>query len=142
MRPPHLRAMPTHDAAKAQERSVIGGFYAVYNELGFGFLEEVYSAALEIELRLRGHRVAREVWVDVHYRGQVIRRQRIDMLVDENLVVENKSTVALPPHTTRQTYNYLHATKLERGLVLHFGPEARFHRVRCPNKHDASFSPR
>jgi hypothetical protein len=63
--------MSTHDAAKRQERSVIGAFYAVYNELGFGFLEEVYAAALEIELRLRGHRVAREVWVDVYYRGQV-----------------------------------------------------------------------
>ena len=115
------------------ERSVIGAFYAVYNELGFGFLESVYAAALERELWRRGHRVQREVWVDVEFRGEIVARQRIDLLVDEVLVIEVKSTVVLAPHATRQAFNYLHATTLEMGLVLHFGPEPRFHRVRCRN---------
>lgn len=118
----------------ALEHSVIGAFYDVYNALGFGFLEQVYVSALERELARRGHRVEREVWVDVEYRGEVVSRQRIDLLVDEVLVIEAKSTVVLPPHATRQAYNYLHATALEFGLVLHFGPEPRFHRVRCPNR--------
>src|SRR5438105_15218524 len=46
-------------------RSVIAGFYAVYVKLGFGFLENVYAGALTIELRRRGHQIAREVGVAV-----------------------------------------------------------------------------
>lgn len=50
--------------------SAIGAFYAVYNGLGFGFLEQVYMRALEWELRARGHAVGREVYVPVCYPGQ------------------------------------------------------------------------
>jgi GxxExxY protein len=110
-------------------RSVIGAFFEVYNVLGFGLLEQVYAAALERELRARGHRVAREVAVPVMYKGELIARQRLDMLVDERLVVETKSTERLHPAAVRQLYNYLNATRLEVGLLLHFGPEARFYRV-------------
>ncbi|AHG89726.1 GxxExxY protein [Gemmatirosa kalamazoonensis] len=69
----------------------------------------------------------------MYYRGEVVRRQRIDTLVDDSLVVELKSTVVLAAYATRQTYNYLRASMLERGLTLHFGPEPRFYRVRCRN---------
>jgi hypothetical protein len=62
-----------------------GGFYEVYNALGYGFLEQVYMAALERELRARGHEVGREVWAPVHYKGEEISKQRIDMIVDERL---------------------------------------------------------
>jgi GxxExxY protein len=110
-------------------RSVIGGFFEVYNVLGFGLLEQVYAAALERELRARGHRVAREVAVPVAYKGELIARQRLDMLVDGRLVVETKSTERLSPAAARQLYSYLHATRLEVGLLLHFGPEAKFSRV-------------
>jgi GxxExxY protein len=110
-------------------RSVIGAFYEVYNVLGFGLLEQLYAAALERELRARGHRVAREVAVRVVYKGEVIGTQRLDMLVDGRLVVETKSTRVLHPIGARQLRNYLHATRLEVGLLLHFGPEPRFYRV-------------
>jgi GxxExxY protein len=59
-----------------------------YGRLGFGFLEQVYMAALERELRARGHAVGREVWVPVRYKAEEISRQRIDMVVDERLVIE------------------------------------------------------
>ena len=109
--------------------SVIGGFYAVYNSLGFGFLERVYMAALERELRGRGHEVGREVWVPVHYQGDEVARQRIDMVVDERLIVEAKSTLDLHNSARRQVYSYLRATRLEVGLLLHFGPEPAFYRL-------------
>jgi GxxExxY protein len=51
--------------------SVIGAFFEVYNTLGFGFLEHLYVLALERELIARGHRVRREVWVDVTYKGKL-----------------------------------------------------------------------
>jgi len=110
-------------------QSVIGAFYEVYNALGFRYLEQVYTAALERELRVREHRVGREVWVPVHYKGEVISRQRIDMIVDERLVVEVKSTYDLHKSAPRQVYNYLRATRLQVGLLLHFGPEPAFYRL-------------
>ena len=103
-------------------RSVIGAFYEVYNTLGFGFKEHIYSLALERELRSRGHRVGREVSVIVFYKGDELGRQRIDLIVDETLVVEIKSTFDLRHGARDQVYNYLHATRLEVGLLLHFGP--------------------
>lgn len=114
--------------------SVIGAFYEVYNHLGFGFLEHLYVIALERELLEREHRVAREVWVRVKYKGEELGIQRLDLIVDEKLVVETKATSELHKSATRQLYNYLHATNLELGLLLHFGPRPNFHRVICRNR--------
>ena len=109
--------------------SVIGAFYEVYNTLGFGFLEHIYMAALELVLRARGHQVDREVWVTVMFQGVPIGKQRLDMVVDGKLVVEAKSTYDLRPGVLRQLHNYLCATHLQVGLLLHFGPEPKFYRM-------------
>ena len=92
--------------------SVIGAFFEVYNTLGFGFMEHLYVLALERELTARGHMVRREVWVDVMYKGQRLGRQRLDMVVDDNRIVEVKSTYELRQEEARRVYSYLHATKL------------------------------
>ncbi|MDQ3517673.1 MAG: GxxExxY protein [Gemmatimonadota bacterium] len=113
--------------------SVVGAFFEVHNSLGYGFLEHLYRAALERELMARGHSVGREVSVPVLYKGEELGRQRLDMIVDGKLVVETKSTFELHKAATRQVYNYLRATKLEVGLLLHFGPHPRFYRVVCRN---------
>ena len=109
--------------------SVIGAFFEVYNNLGYGFLEHVYVMALERELIARKHCVAREVAVQIFYKGDHLAEHRLDMIVDRKLVVETKSTHELHKSANRQIYNYLRSTNLEVGLLLHFGPEARFHRV-------------
>jgi GxxExxY protein len=77
--------------------SVIGAFYEVYNQLGYGFLEHVHAKGLERELQTRRHRVDREtnIWVD--YKGDLLCTQRIDMLVDDKLIIEVKSSELLPP---------------------------------------------
>ena len=108
--------------------SVIGAFFEVYNTLGFGFLEHVYTAALERELRNRHHEVAREVGVRIIYKGEHLASQRLDMIIDEKLVIEVKSSQQLPPVALRQLFNYLKSTNLEVGLLLHFGPEPKFYR--------------
>ena len=113
--------------------SVIGAFFEVYNNLPFGFLEALYAAALERELIARGHRVAREFGVRVFYKGEEIGFHRLDMVVDDRLVVEVKSTRKLQEPAARQVQNYLRATNLEVGLLLHFGPEPKFYRVICEN---------
>ena len=114
---------------EALTHSIIGAFFEVYNTLGFGFLEHLYVMALERELRTRGHRIGREIWVPVRYKGEELGKQRLDMIVDEKLVVETKSTYELHRAAERQLYNYLRATKLEVGLLVHFGPQPKFYRV-------------
>ena len=112
----------THLIEEKLSRSVIGAFFEVYNTLGFGFLEHIYVMALERELRTRGHQVRREVGVCVMYKGEELAYQRLDMIVDDKLVVEIKSTYEPHKGANRQVYNYLRATNLEVGLLFHFGP--------------------
>ena len=88
--------------------------------------------ALERELRWRGHRVAREVWVTVMYKGEELGKQRLDTVVDDVLLVETKATYELRKDDTRQLYSYLCAMKLDVALLLHFGPEPQFFRINGP----------
>jgi len=80
MRPDLLEAKRVH--------SIVGGFYDVYNYYGFGFLESAYAGALELELRDRGHVVARELSVDIKYKGRHVARHRIDMVVHQRVIRE------------------------------------------------------
>jgi GxxExxY protein len=110
-------------------KSILAAFYAVYDKLGFGFLEHVYCEALAIELRRRGHKVSREVTVPVFYDGIPIARYRLDFVVDDAVVLEIKSTELLNPSDRRQLLNQLKATRFEVGLLLHFGPKPKFYRL-------------
>lgn len=109
--------------------SIIGAFYDVYNELGFGFLEHIYILALDEELKARGHHIARQFAVEVMYKDRVLAVQRLDMVVDGRIVVEVKSTRSLHETAARQVLNYLKASHLDVGLLLHFGPRASFFRL-------------
>jgi GxxExxY protein len=120
-------------AEEGLTHAIIGAFYRVYNRLGHGFLEHVYGAALERELLRLDLRVAREYWVRVYYDGMELCQQRLDFVVNERVVVELKSTTELHRAASRQLVNYLRATNLEVGLLLHFGPEAKFYRLYAPN---------
>jgi GxxExxY protein len=131
-----VRAEAHHTAMARDElieerltHSVIGAFYEVYNDLRFGLFEQAYQMALERELRWRGHDVGREVHVPIYYKGEELTRQRIDMIVDGRLVVETKATQELHKSAHRQLYSYLCATRLQVGLLLHFGPDAAFYRL-------------
>jgi GxxExxY protein len=137
------RKPPDHGMAHRAERPrlvdeeltgiVIGAFYAVYNKLGFGFLESVYSRALAIELRRRGLRVDREVPVLVYYEGEVVGRFRVDLLVESRLVLEIKAGRSLASTDRNQLLNCLRSSDLTVGLLLHFGPRPNFHRVIAEN---------
>jgi GxxExxY protein len=114
-------------------QSIIAAFYEVFNVLGFGFVESVYVAALEWELKARGHAVGREIAVRVTYKGNDIAWQRMDIVVDGRIVIETKAGELISPNARLQLHNYLKATGLEVGLLLHFGPKPRFWRVFSPN---------
>jgi len=100
---------------------IIGAAIEVHRVLGPGLLESIYEEALCIELKLRGIPFQRQVEVDVVYKGQVIKGQRLDLLIDAEVVVELKSVARLPDVVTAQVLSYLKATGLKRALLINFG---------------------
>ena len=111
---------------------IIQCFFTVYNTLGFGMLESVYRRALVVELSQHGLDARQEVPIDVLYRSVEVGYFRLDILVDDRVAVEVKATELLAPTASRQLLNYLRASHLDVGLLLHFGPEAKFHRLVSP----------
>ena len=114
--------------------SIIDSFFEVHRELGFGFREYLYARALERLLIEKGHRVDREVAVMVYFLGEPLAYERMDMVVDGKVIIENKAREPLDPDAQGQLFAGLAATNLEVGLVLHFGKKARFYRVFFENR--------
>ena len=79
--------------------AVIGAAIEVHKTLGPGFLESIYESALAIELRRRAIPVLRQVVVEIGYKGESVGESRIDLLIDNRLVVELKAVDALLPCT-------------------------------------------
>ena len=65
------------------------------------------------------------------YKAVELGVQRLDMIADGKVLVETKSTETLSRTAGRQVFNYLRASRLAVGLLLHFGPEPGFRRVFC-----------
>lgn len=118
---------------EALSRSVIRALFDVHKELGFGYREYIYALAMERDLVAKGHKVEREIAVMVHFRGEPLTWQTLDMIVDERLVIETKVTERLHPEARRQLFGYLCSTNLEVGLLLHFGRDPKFYRIVCEN---------
>jgi GxxExxY protein len=113
---------------KELSHAIVGCFFKVYNELGYGFVESLYARALEITIKQLGLQVDREYPVNVTFQGQQIGFHRVDMLVERRVIVELKSTERLAESARRQLRSYVTALGLELGILLHFGPAPRFHR--------------
>lgn len=118
------------DSLKHREltEKIIGTFYEVYNELGFGFLESVYEEAMLIALREKGLNVEQQVSVPVWFRGKNIGNFEADLIVDNSVIVELKAVRTIDDAHIAQLLNYLKATEVEVGLVLNFGHRAEFKR--------------
>ena len=112
---------------------VLKVFYEVYNELGSGFLESVYHAALALALRQSGLQVASQVPVPVHFRGHVVGDFRADLIVNRDVLLELKALQALDRIHEAQVLNYLQATSIEVALLLNFGPKPQFKRFLLDN---------
>src|SRR4051812_38900894 len=97
--------------------SIIGAFYYVYNQLGYGFLEKIFSEAMGRTLRKHGHVVEREVRIPIYFDGEQVGLQKVDMLVDSRVIVENKSTYMLSDADHRQLTSYLKGSEIEVGLL-------------------------
>ena len=111
------------EEAELTER-IIGCAMRVHRVLGAGFLESVYQNALRHELGKAGLRVECEKRIDVRYDGIVVGVFAVDMLVEERVMIENKSVQAIIAAHEVQLVNYLTATGIEIGLLLNFSRES------------------
>ncbi len=114
-------------------RTVIGVFYEVYNELGFGYAESVYESAMEIALTEKRLVVVRQAPIQVIFRGRVVGEFRSDMLVNNLLLLEFKAARALDASHEAQTINYLKATAIEVALLMNFGSKPEVRRLAFDN---------
>ena len=99
---------------------VIGAAIEVHAEIGPGFLESIYHNALAYELEQRSIAYQREEKVVVIFKEQVVGEGRVDLLVDQKLVVELKTVEAVTDIHRAQVSAYLKASGLRLGLLLNF----------------------
>jgi len=100
---------------------IIGAAIEVHKSLGCGLLESIYEEALCYEFELRSIEYERQIEIDVIYKGKVIKGQKIDLLVEGQVIIELKSLAKLPEYAMAQILSYLMATRLNRGLIINFG---------------------
>ena len=99
---------------------VIGAAIRVHTELGPGFLESLYEEALAIELRALGIQFERQKPVPIFYRAQPIGEHRVDLLVEQSVVVELKAISELEKVHFAVLRSYLKALGLSDGLLFNF----------------------
>ena len=98
-----------------------GAIYEVYNGLGAGLLESVYVAALQWEIIKQGLEVKREVPVPVHYKDvKMDLGFRLDLLVENKVIIEVKSVENLAEVHHKQVLTYLKITDLKLGILVNF----------------------
>jgi len=120
-----------HTSLKHAEltEEIIGVFYDVYNELGYGFLESVYQESLVIALRQAGLVVDRQVPLPVWFREHKVGDFRADLMVENSVLLELKSARLLTADHEAQLLHYLKSTEVEIGLLLNFGIRPQFRRL-------------
>lgn len=99
---------------------IISAAIEVHRTLGPGFLESIYENALALELETSGLRFERQISVPIRYRQQLVGEHRIDLLVEEKIVVELKAVSDFEPIFFATVRSYLKALDLEAGLLLNF----------------------
>jgi GxxExxY protein len=99
---------------------IIGAAIAVHRALGPGFLESIYEEALCVELGAAGLKFVRQVAVEIQYRGQKVGEHRLDLLVEDSVVVELKAVLALQDIYFATVRSYLRATGKSVGLLMNF----------------------
>jgi GxxExxY protein len=100
--------------------TTIKGCLEVHRELGPGLNEGIYTRACCLQFREMGIKFEKEKRVPVRYRGQLLCHQRVDLLVESQLVLEIKSVEKIHPLHLAQTVGYLRITGVRIGLLVNF----------------------
>jgi len=105
---------------QALTRKIIGAAIAVHRALGPGFIESIYENALVAEMKSRGMNVAQQVDIAVTYEGEEVGKHRLDLLVEDTIVVELKAVKAIEDVHFAVVKSYLRAAQKRHGLILNF----------------------
>lgn len=95
--------------------------YKVHLALPPGFYERLYHKALLIEFQEQNLKADSEVWLDARYKGQIIGKFRVDIIVEDRVILELKAIDNLSPLNGVQLVNYLNMTGLDNGVLINFG---------------------
>jgi GxxExxY protein len=104
----------------ALTQRIIGAAIDVHRELGPGFLESIYEEALCIALDDCNLRYVRQLSVPVRFRGHHVGEHRLDLLVEDTVIIELKAVAELEAIFYASLRSYLKATGKELGLLLNF----------------------
>ncbi len=99
---------------------IIAAATEVHRTLGPGFEQVIYQRALARELPAHNLEFSREVWMDVHYKGEKVGSKRVDFVIDE-VMVEIKAKAEFADVDFVQTLSYLKASGYKVGLLINFG---------------------
>lgn len=105
--------------------------FAVHNEMGAGFLEEVYQESLEMELTDRGIPFVSQPKLQLHYKGRPLKKHyEADLIVIGEILVEQMAVKTLLPEHQAQLINYLKATRKRVGYLVNFAaPKVQWQRI-------------
>ena len=101
-------------------KKIIGAAIKVHKELGPGFMESIYEEALKIEFSANGMNHESQKEIKIYYHNQEVGTHRLDLLVEDAVVVELKAVQELADIHYAQVRSYLKATGLKVGLLLNF----------------------
>jgi len=111
----------TKEEIDSLSNKIIGAAIEVHRLLGPGLLESAYEECLSKELDIRGIKVKRQVILPIEYKGiKIESAYRLDLLVEDKIILELKSVAAIEPIHESQLLTYLKLTKLWLGLVINF----------------------
>lgn len=99
---------------------IMGAIFEVHKELGPGFVESVYEKALIEEFAKKGIKVETQKVIDVIYKGKKIGNHRLDLIVDDKIVLELKTVERFATHHTAQLLSYLKASGYKLGILVNF----------------------
>lgn len=102
----------------------------VHNHLGNGFQELIYQRSLVVEFRLQDVDFAREMEMELTYKGVHIGKRRVDFFVENKVMLEIKALERIEGVHKTQAINYCEAYNIADGLLINFGAQSlQFHRV-------------
>lgn len=112
---------PLSDELERIGKEIVDSAYRVHKELGPGLLESVYEECMIYDLRQKGLKVDGQVCLPIEFDGHLLTNKlRIDMLVEDEVVVENKAVAEMAPLFTSQTLTYLKVGKKRLAYLINY----------------------
>ena len=117
-----MKYEPLSEKLERIGKEIVDSAYRVHKELGPGLLESVYEECMIYDLRRKGLQVDEQVYVPIEFDGQILKRNklRIDLLVEDEVIVENKAVIEMNPLFESQILTYLKLGKKRLGFLINF----------------------